>query len=120
VSDPLDILVVHTRVQELDQVAVLTYHAQSGVLSADQLTCLLDDALQQGGEVEIAADRLRRPKQPTQPSLSPQHLGGSFDELLEQVVELQSRNGGEHHLPIWIADGALTGGRDHRSGQAIV
>ena len=85
---------VHADVDEADEAAV-AHHAERGVVGAHQGPGTLHDPLDEVVELQTRRDVVRRVEQPTEPTLGELHLGGAGDELVEQLVELESGHRGE-------------------------
>jgi hypothetical protein len=76
--------------------------AESGIASAQEVTCRFDDSPQHDRETELADDRGICPKESAQPALRGEHVVGAIAQLLEQLVEFQTWRVREAEVARWI------------------
>ncbi|WP_239155628.1 hypothetical protein [Amycolatopsis sp. FDAARGOS 1241] len=95
--DPGDRVRTHATVHELRQPSVRADHPQRRVPRADQFAGDVDDPPQQRREGEVTGDHLRRSQQASQTALGTDDFLGAFDQLAQQLVQLQPGLVGKRH-----------------------
>ena len=112
--DPVDGVGGHPGVDELGQPAVGCDHSERRVAGADELPGRFDDAAQHHGQRQVPADHLVGAQQTAQPALGGDDLLRPLDELLQQLVELQSRQVREGEFAVVLGvDRSLVGNTSH-------
>lgn len=109
VPDPFDVLGGHTDMHELGQPTVRRDHPQRGIPGPDEIAGHLRDPPQHHRQAQVEGDHPAGVQQATQPPLSGHHLLGTRDQLLQQLIQLQTRHLHEPQFRVTTTAATATG-----------